>query len=65
MPPGWDGFQTIRKLWEVDPDLQVVSCTAYSDYSLDAIVARLGRSDRLVFLKNRLTWRRCSNLRPR
>src|SRR4051794_8107477 len=28
MPPGWDGVQTIQKLWEVDPDLQVVICTA-------------------------------------
>src|SRR5262245_38888848 len=37
MPPGWDGVQTIQKLWDVDPDLQVVICTAYSDYSWDEI----------------------------
>src|SRR5678809_255937 len=30
MPPGWDGVETIEKLWEVYPDLQVVICTAYS-----------------------------------
>ncbi|MES2570978.1 MAG: hypothetical protein V4710_13105, partial [Verrucomicrobiota bacterium] len=24
MPPGWDGIETAVKLWEVDPDLQVV-----------------------------------------
>ena len=29
MPPGWDGVETIHHLWKVDPDLQVVICTAY------------------------------------
>lgn len=36
MPPGWDGVQTIEQLWKVDPDLQVVICTAHSDYILAA-----------------------------
>src|SRR5437588_5574084 len=27
MPPGWDGLQTIQRLWDVDPNLQVVICT--------------------------------------
>jgi signal transduction histidine kinase len=51
MPPGWDGIETTQKLWEVDSDLQVVICSAYSDYSWDEIIARLGNSDRLLFLK--------------
>ncbi len=51
MPPGWDGIETTQKLWEVDADLQVVICSAYSDYSWDEIIARLGNSDRLLFLK--------------
>jgi len=29
MPPGWNGVQTIRRLWELDPELQCVICTAY------------------------------------
>src|SRR4051812_46035640 len=29
MPPGWDGLQTIERLWGVDPNLQVVVCSAY------------------------------------
>ena len=33
MPPGWDGVETIEKLWEVDPDIQVVVCSAYTDYT--------------------------------
>ena len=51
MPPGWDGVKTIAHLWEVDPDLQVVICTAYSDYSLESIVELLGHTDRLLILK--------------
>ena len=51
MPPGWDGVETISKMWEVDPDLQVVMCTAYSDYSWDDMIAKIGQSDRLVILK--------------
>src|SRR5690242_4639577 len=37
MPPGWDGIETISRIWKVDPDIQVVLCTAYSDYSWDEI----------------------------
>ena len=51
MPPGWDGIETINRIWEVDPDLQVVICTAYSDYSWEDMIAKLGSSDRLVILK--------------
>lgn len=51
MPPGWDGVHTIRQLWRVDPDLQCVICTAYSDYSWEETVESLGRSDRLLILK--------------
>jgi two-component system sensor histidine kinase/response regulator len=51
MPPGWDGIETTAKLWEADPDLQVVLCTAFSDYSWEEIVKSLGHSDRLLILK--------------
>lgn len=51
MPPGWDGLQTIEHLWEVDPRLQVIICTAYSDYSWDEIIERVGIGDRLLVLK--------------
>ncbi|HEX4343577.1 MAG TPA: ATP-binding protein [Verrucomicrobiae bacterium] len=51
MPPGWDGVETISHLWKVCPDLQVVVCTAYSDYSWDEMRAKLGESDQLVILK--------------
>ncbi|HEY3246432.1 MAG TPA: EAL domain-containing protein [Phycisphaerae bacterium] len=51
MPPGWDGLETIEQIWREDPDVQVVICTAYSDYSWDDVVARFGQSDRLLLLK--------------
>ncbi len=51
MPPGWDGIETVARIWEVYPDLQVVICTAYSDYSWDDMTQKLGHSDRLVILK--------------
>jgi signal transduction histidine kinase len=51
MPPGWDGVETIVRLWEVDPDLQCVICTAFSDYSWSDMLTKLGRTDRLLILK--------------
>lgn len=51
MPPGWDGIYTIEQLWKMDPDLQVVICTAYSDYSFDDIYRRLNGSDNFLILK--------------
>lgn len=51
MPPGWNGIETIKHLWQVDPDLEVVICTAYSDYSWREIVAELGNSHQFLILK--------------
>jgi len=51
MPPGWDGVETTAHIWEKYPDLQVVICTAYSDYSWQDMSSKLGFSDRLVILK--------------
>jgi two-component system sensor histidine kinase/response regulator len=51
MPPGWDGVETTARIWEVDEEVQIVICTAYSDYSWDEMLEKLGRSDRLVILK--------------
>ncbi len=51
MPPGWDGIETIVQLWRVDPDLQIILCTAYSDYSWKELCARIGATDQMVILK--------------
>jgi len=51
MPPGWDGVETITHLWAIDPNLQIVLCSAYSDYSWEEIVQKLGVSDKLMLLR--------------
>lgn len=51
MPPGWDGVETIERLWQRDPELQIVICTAYSDYTWSEIIERLGCHDKLLILK--------------
>jgi len=51
MPPGWDGIETIARIWRDYPELQVVVCTAYSDYSWQEMIDKLGQSDRLVILR--------------
>lgn len=51
MPPGWDGVETILHLWEIDPNIQMVLCSAYSDYSWEEIVQKLGVSDKLLLLR--------------
>ncbi len=51
MPPGIDGIETTVKIWEAAPDTQIVICTAYSDYSWDEMVGKVGYSDKLVLLK--------------
>jgi len=51
MPPGWDGLETALRLWEVDPDLQIVICTAYSDTSWEQMMERIGHPERVLILK--------------
>jgi two-component system, NtrC family, sensor kinase len=51
MPPGWDGVETAERLWHADPRLQIVFCTAYSDYSWSEVLTRLNARDRLLILK--------------
>lgn len=51
MPPGWDGLETIEHFWAVDPDIQTVICTAYTDHSWEDIIHRLGHDDRLLILQ--------------
>jgi diguanylate cyclase (GGDEF)-like protein len=51
MPPGWDGLKTIEHLWVADPDIQVVICSAHTDYDWTEVVAKLGHSDKLLVLR--------------
>jgi two-component system cell cycle sensor histidine kinase/response regulator CckA len=51
MPPGWDGVETIARIWKIYPELQIVVCTAYSDYSWEEMRAKVGQPDSLLVLK--------------
>jgi two-component system cell cycle sensor histidine kinase/response regulator CckA len=51
MPPGWDGLETTLRLWDADPDLQIVICTAYSDYSWNEMMDMIKTPERLLILK--------------
>jgi len=51
MPPGWDGIETIKKIWEFDSEILVVICTAYSDYSWEELYRIFGRTDKLALLR--------------
>lgn len=51
MPPGWNGIITVTKMWQIDSDIQIVICTAYSDYSWDEMSKQLNYSDNFLILK--------------
>lgn len=51
MPPGMDGIQAITEIWKDHPQIEMVICTAYSDYSWDQIVDQFGSTEHLLFMK--------------
>jgi two-component system, NtrC family, sensor kinase len=51
MPPGMDGVETTQRMWREAIDLQVVLCSAYSDYSWEELARRLETSERLLILR--------------
>ncbi len=51
MPPGWDGIETIKRIWSRWRHVEMVICTAYSDYSWEKILQKVGTTDQLMFLR--------------
>jgi signal transduction histidine kinase/two-component SAPR family response regulator/HPt (histidine-containing phosphotransfer) domain-containing protein len=51
MPPGLDGIEIARQIWEFCPDLQVVLCAAVPDLSWEGLRCRLGATEKLLILK--------------
>jgi hypothetical protein len=43
--------ETIGQLWKCCPELQIVVCSAYSDYSWEEMIHQLGHSPNLVVLR--------------
>jgi len=51
MPPGWNGIETVKHIWEVDPHVQIVLCAASSGCSWEDIMKSIGQSDKLLLLR--------------
>lgn len=51
MPPGWDGLKTAAMIRQVDPYIEIVIVSAFSDYSQEEIIQSVGTSDKLLFLR--------------
>ncbi|WP_198264963.1 response regulator [sulfur-oxidizing endosymbiont of Gigantopelta aegis] len=51
MPPGWDGIKTVREVRNIDPTIEIIIVTAYSDAPVSDIVKQVGFTDRLLYLK--------------
>ena len=50
MPPGWDGVETTKRILCSDPAIQIVICTAFSDYATEDMLEHFGFSDRVSAL---------------
>lgn len=51
MPPGWDGVKTAASIRAIDPNIEIVIVTAYSDRSQEDILASVGTPEKLLFFK--------------
>ncbi len=51
MPPGWNGVKTSAKIRQIDPNIEIVIITAFSDHSLEEIVRTVGAPDKLLFFR--------------
>ncbi len=51
MPPGFDGMETAARIRRIDPDIEIVIVTAYSDRSREEIVRVVGVPEKLLFLR--------------
>jgi PAS domain S-box-containing protein len=51
MPPGLDGMETAARIRRIDPDMEIVIVTAYSDRSREEIVRAVGAPEKLLFLR--------------
>lgn len=51
MPPGWDGLRTMEEMKKIDPGVNFVVCSAYSDYTPDQVCQRLEIRDGILFIR--------------
>ena len=51
MPPGLDGVATAEKIRKLDPNIQIVIVTGYSDFDVNEIAKRVPPEDKLLYLQ--------------
>lgn len=51
MSPGWNGIETIVQIWALDAEVEIVVCTAFSDFTWAEVLAHVGRSEGLHLLR--------------
>lgn len=51
MPPGWDGLETVQKIWEIDTDIEVIFCTAFSDYTIAEMRQAFGENSNFLMIR--------------
>ncbi len=51
MPPGWDGLKTSTRIRRIDPDIEIVIVTAYSDRAPEEFVQNVGTPEKLLFIR--------------
>ncbi len=62
MPPGWDGLETSKKIFEIFPDTEIAIITAYSDFSQQEVFAQINHTDHLQFKKKPFTLKEIKEL---
>lgn len=50
MPPGIDGYETAKRIRQLDKNVHIVIVTAFSDYSYEDFLLVAGPADRLNYL---------------
>jgi diguanylate cyclase (GGDEF)-like protein len=51
MPPGHDGVWAAEQIRQLDPDIEIIICTAFSDVDPATISARVPPEDKLLYLQ--------------
>lgn len=51
LSPKGDGIQTAKKIWHLDPTIQIVICTDYSNYTSEETLQKLEQQHNLLILK--------------
>ena len=51
MPPGPDGVRTAEQIRKIDPNLQIVMMTGYSDFDISEIAKRVPPEDKLLYVQ--------------